>query len=169
MAEIRLDINARDNATPAIDSILDAFRSGVREIEKTRRIDLDERPALAAIGSVKRAIESIPDVTYKDMVVRVKTQASPIRPFSEGMDYVEGRLRALPSGTEHTIRVRGHDAWSVQGTGPARPDSYNFSPTVNLSVSGGGASGSGLARDIDRELASLWRTNRSELRRAVTT
>jgi DNA repair ATPase RecN len=132
-------------------------------------LNIDASQALAAVSAVKKRIDSIPDVSVKTLIMRVVTQASPVRPFSEGMDYVEDRLRKLPSGTDYTVRVRGHDSGKPLPAPTASSAGVSFSPTMHVHVSGAGASsGRALAREMDRALSDLWRTNRSELRRTMT-
>ncbi|MDP3013085.1 MAG: hypothetical protein Q8M92_02500, partial [Candidatus Subteraquimicrobiales bacterium] len=66
-------------------------------------IKVDNSQALAAVGEVKAKIDSIPDVTYKKIIMEVVTKASPERPFSEGMGYIEDRLGSLPTGGKYTM------------------------------------------------------------------
>lgn len=134
-------------------------------------LHLDTSNALSTVSALKARIDSIPDVSVKTVIVRVQTQASPVRPFSEGMDYVEERLRSLPSSTDHTIRILGQDipAASISTRQAAHSmEGVTFSPTMHVHVSGPVASsGRALAREIDQELSELWRSNRSELRRTM--
>jgi hypothetical protein len=170
MAEVKIDIRAKDEASPAFNSahegaarLLGKLRE-ISSISLKKRISLNVSQALSAARSVKSAIDSIPDVSTKTVILRYQTQASPVRPFSEGIEYIKRKMESLPTGSDYTMRWAQAPLSSSQSVAD-----NNFSPTINLTVSGSGAAntdGSSLARDIDRSLAELWRTNRSELRRA---
>ncbi len=184
MAEVKIDIKAQDNATPAFRSaqesasgLLDKLRA-LDAVSLNKRVDLDVSAALEGARAVGRAIDAIPDTSVKTVILRYQTQASPIRPFSEGIEQIKKKMEALPSGGDYTMRFgsgRG-GAGSPVPSGPGIVDKGGqvpFSPTINLTVtgSGGGMPGGatlarGLAKELDSALADLWRTNRSELRRA---
>ena len=184
MAEVKIDIKASDEATPAFNTaersasgLVDKLRE-LDSISLEKRISLDVGQALSGARSVREAIDAIPDMSVKTVVVRYQTQASPIRPFSEGIEYIKKKMESLPSGGDYTMRFgsgRGGTGSPVP-SGPGIVDKGGqvpFSPTINLTVTGSGAAsteGATLAREIAKELdsalADLWRTNRSELRRA---
>jgi hypothetical protein len=145
---------------------------------KSKRLALDVSEALSGARQVRGAIDAIPDVTYKDVVIRSKTMASPVMPFGEGLEHIKRKMESLPSGGDYVIRIRpGHapgaavDSRSspgpvAQGGAGLADSSITFSPTIN--VNGAGGDGRALARDLDLELARMWRYGRSELRKAVT-
>ncbi len=159
------------NTSKAIEKA-NHLKEVIDNIDFYRAFNIDNSQALDAIAAVRSAINAIPDVTYKDLVYRVKTQASPIRPFSEGMEYVRQKLESLPTGSDYTVRFRDSartGAPMAQAGSGGNSSGASFNPTINLSLTGGTASSGGsIARELDQGLADLWRTNRSELRRAMT-
>ena len=176
MAEVKIDIKASDEATPAFNSaersasgLVDTLRE-LDSISLEKRISLDVGQALSGARSVRDAIDAIPDTSVKTVVVRYQTQASPIRPFSEGIEYIKKKMESLPTGGDYTMKF-GRGTGSPIPSGPGIVDKGGlvppFAPVVNLTVNGGGMpEGATLAREVDLALADLWRTNRSELRRA---
>lgn len=148
--EFKVDAGA---ASEAVKSITDE----VEKLITTKTLSLDVADALEGARQVREAIDAIPDVTYKDVVVRYQTQASPVMPFSEGMDYIERRMAALPAGGTYTLRP---------DVAPLGGGNVTLSPTININGVEG-REGRSLARDVDLALADMWRTNRSELRRAM--
>ena len=177
MAEVKIDIKASDNATPAFKAaeesasgLLETLRA-LDAVSLDKRVDLDVSGALEGARAVGQAIDAIPDTSVKTVILRYQTQASPIRPFGEGIEHIKKKMESLPTGGDYTMRFRG-GAGSPVPSGPGIVDKGGqvpFSPTINLTVTGSGtagADGATLARELDRALADLWRTNRSELRRA---
>lgn len=63
----------------------------------TRDIQMEINKALDAIDIVEHRLAAIPDVTVKTLVIKTMTEASPRRPFTEGMRYIEDKIRGLPS------------------------------------------------------------------------
>ena len=178
MAEVKIDIMASDEATPAFNTaersasgLVEALRE-LDSISLEKRISLDVGQALSGARSVRDAIDAIPDSSVKTVVVRYQTQASPIRPFSEGIEYIKKKMESLPTGGDYTMKFGRFGAQGVQGgQNPTRQERGGlvppFAPVVNLTVNGGGMPvGTALAREVDLALADMWRTNRSELRRA---
>lgn len=153
---------------------LDVLNSQVESIDLQLKTDkkliIDTDKAKADVERVKKLIDSIDGTTYKQVIVEFKTKASPVRPFSEGMDSIEGRLNSLPKGSSYTIGIS--TGQQVSGIGVAyqregerkpapAPTGATFAPVINVS---GGPSA---ARDIDHGLADLWKTRRSKLRAAM--
>jgi hypothetical protein len=158
-----LDVSSAAGALARINAAIDS-------LESTKSLRLDATQAMAAALRVQAAIDSIPDVTYKTVIVRYQTMASPLMPFTEGIRHIRSMMESLPTEGAYTVRVRGT---------PSRPEGtsrgitevrqgISFAPTIDIhSGGGGGGDGRALARDVDRELARMWRYNRSELRRAM--
>ncbi len=179
MAEVKIDILAQDNATPAFNSaeqsasgLLETL-SALEAVSLDKRVGLDVSGALEAARAVEQAIDAIPDMSIKTIVLRYQTQASPIRPFGEGIEQIKKKMESLPTGGDYTMRIGSGRQGGPLSREAETPSSGRglvppFAPVVNLSVNGGGSmpEGATLAREIDMALADLWRTNRSELRRA---
>ncbi|GAB4389053.1 MAG: hypothetical protein Kow0025_12060 [Thermodesulfovibrionales bacterium] len=146
-------------------------RAAVYSLDLSRALDLDVSEALGAASQVKRLLDSIPDVTVKTVVMEFKTQASPVMPFSEGIRHIRAMMESLPTGGDYTMRVSGLDGVRARateaprGAGASGAGHVTYAPTIN--IRGAGGSGPGLAREVDAELARLWRYGRSELRRAM--
>lgn len=179
------------DVAPAIESLrkLQAEADAL-DLNKTLFVEVSE--ANANIRSVKAWLDSIPDVTVKTLLIKTVMQASPVRPFTEGADYVERRLRELPRESSFRVKVTQAVAGELSPSALGTPlgsvtaasarysqgvvNNVTFSPSINVSAAGGtgaGASSSSssgvtLARQVDRALADLWSTNRSALRRAMT-
>ncbi|GER92690.1 hypothetical protein A45J_0408 [hot springs metagenome] len=66
-------------------------------------IKLDNSAAKAAIEEIKAGIQSIPDVTYKKVIVESYTKASPERPFTEGIEYMKGKMDELNTTAKYTM------------------------------------------------------------------
>ena len=183
MAEVKIDIKASDNATPAFraaeesaSGLLGALRA-LDAVSLDKRVDLDVGGALEGARAVVQAIDAIPDTSVKTVILRYQTQASPIRPFGEGIEQIKKKMESLPSGGDYTMRFGSgrQQNWGANSSPAPAQDRRGlvplapFSPTINLTVTGSGTAstdGTSLAREIDHALADLWRTNRSELRRA---
>ena len=176
MAEVKIDIKASDNATPAFNSaeqsasgLLETL-SALEAVSLDKRINLDVSGALEAARAVEQAIDAIPDMSIKTIVLRYQTQASPIRPFGEGIEQIKKKMESLPTGGDYTMKFgpQGGGENSSTASFPNGRGLAPFAPVVNLLTNGGGGmpEGATLAREIDQALADLWRTNRSELRRA---
>ncbi|MDA8168681.1 MAG: hypothetical protein M0Z59_03155 [Nitrospiraceae bacterium] len=121
MAEIKLTIEAEDRASDvfmAVAGAVDNIGSAVSDaalrtgslgdaldalpLSKTLYLDVSE--AVQAASAVSAALESIPDISYKDVILRYFTQASPVMPFSEGMEMIGLKMKSLPVETTHTVR-----------------------------------------------------------------
>ena len=81
------------NALASISTVVDDLES-IPDI--TREINMEIAAALDAIDTVEHKLASIPDVTVKTLVMKVETEASPRRPFSEGMKYIKEKIEDLP-------------------------------------------------------------------------
>ena len=147
-------VGSLKNQLSGLDSLLD----------KTLSITIAQ--AIRNTGEVKTALASIPEVTYKDVVVRYQTMASPLRPFTEGMEYIRKKMESLPVESTHTIKYGDLPASTSPEKGGAPARNVHFAPTINITAAGG-RDGGALAEEIDRALADRWRYNRSELKRAM--
>ena len=198
MAEVKIDITAKDRTDAAFSAVerhveslakvagsleerLSGFgpgidvsgalraigevRSAVDSLSLAGAFVLDVSQALAAASAVKASIDIIPDVTVKTVVLDFKTQASPVMPFTEGIRHIRSMLESLPKEGSYTVKASGLPGRAAAGGGGARH--VTFSPTINIRGAGGGTGGE-LARELDAELARLWRYRRSELRRAMS-
>ncbi len=176
MAEVVINIKAEDAATPVIEAIsatLDALGAGLAAMDSglSKTLTLDVSGALYGAAEVASAIGAIPDVTEKSVVIEYQTMASPVRPFTEGIAYIKDKMDSLPTEGSYTVKY-ATDGSPAQGQPnvPAQPGPVTFSPVINVNAQAGGAAAdaASLARSLDEELARMWRTNRSELRRAAT-
>lgn len=182
-------------ALGAVGAIADAIGS----LPSGRTLALDVSDALAGAGAVRAAIAAIPDVSEKTVIVRYMTQASPVRPFTEGIEYVRQKMSSLPTEGSYTVKYTsegkpapGSTAMPAQPAAPvvhpmtiaqAAPypqpappvvrEALTFAPVVTINATVGNAAHepaeahAALARRIDRALAELWRSGRSELRRTA--
>lgn len=144
---------------------LSSIEDGIKGLDPMldKSVSLDNASALAAAGDVMAAIAAIPDVSYKQVIVQYMTQASPVRPFSEGMEYIKQKMQSLPSESAHIVKYEGHDGQS-QPSG-AMSQSIAFSPVINISSAA--STGRAMAEELEAAMADRWRYNRSELRRAI--
>jgi hypothetical protein len=158
-----LDVSSAALAMAGINAAADT-------LEGTRSIHLDAAQAMAEAIRVKAAIDAIPDIAYKTVIVRYQTMASPLMPFAEGIRHIRSMMESLPTEGTYTVRFGGAPARTegLSATGQRgfeTRQNISFAPTINIHSSGG--EGRALASEIDRELARMWRYNRSELRRAM--
>ncbi len=169
MAEVKIDITASDFATPVVGKIVGRVQKILDSLTLDKTLSLNVSQALSAVSAVKTALASIPEVTYKDVVVRYQTMASPLRPFTEGMEHIRKAMEALPVESTHTIKYGGLPASISPGKGGARArDVYvHFAPAISITAAGG-RDGGALADEIDRALADKWRYDRSDLKRAMS-
>jgi len=171
----KLSLTMGLDASAAVASV-QGVADAVAALNTSAAFQMDATQAVAAVAEVRAALDAIPDVTYKSVVMQYMTQASPVRPFTEGMQHIRQMMDSLPTETTHTIKyanqLAGQPASSTgaasQRGGVLAPVSFAPSISINLTSSGGTVDGATLARDLDRELASLWKSNRSELRRAAS-
>ena len=98
-AEIKTWDKVKESALSAMDLIKDKIAE--LPAEKKFKIDADE--ALRTVREVQRKIDEIPDITRKKVIVEAYTKASPVRPFSEGIDYMMERLDSLSGSGEFTV------------------------------------------------------------------
>jgi hypothetical protein len=171
--EIKTRLDEPFTVTIKTEESLEAVKNITGELSKldaTKTLDLDASSAVQAVNEAKAAIDAIPDVSYKTVIVQYKTQASPVMDFSEGMAYIEERMASLPAEGTYTVNYENVPARGavsdVQAPGGTARN-ISFSPTIQI-TSIGGKSGGELAAELDRALAEKWRYNRSELRRAMT-
>lgn len=158
-------IVSADSAIADVDR-LSSLLEGL-DLQKTLTLEVDD--AIAGAGAVRAAIDAIPDVSYKEVIVQYKTQASPVRPFTEGIEYIRSMMESLPRESSHTVRYSSAEGASARTASGASTGAASFSPSINITMAGGGSTdGASLARQIDAELARLWKYNRSELRRIAT-
>jgi hypothetical protein len=163
--KLSLDVSDAKGAVGSLDADLDS-------LALAKAFELDVSDALRDAADVKAAIDEIPDVSYKTVVVQYQTQASPLMDFTEGMDYIEERMESLPSEGTYTVHYEGITDHRVANTGnkgasaPGVQQSVSFAPTIQITGTGG-KSGRELVGELDRALAQMWRYNRSELRRAM--
>jgi hypothetical protein len=75
-----------------------------------KSLNLDISDALEAVDRVKGALASIPETTFKKVVVEYKTKASPVMPFTEGMAHIREMMESLPRGQDYVIDFQGLDA-----------------------------------------------------------
>jgi hypothetical protein len=161
LSSIEQDVNAMKEQFSSLDPQLD------------KQLTIDTTDVPFAVASVQSYLDSIPDVTVKKVIVQMYTQASPVRPFGEGMAHVRRELESLPQGQDFTLKFNRRSAQLpaglYSGGGGGAPATTaagaSFAPVININGAQGG--GREMARDLDRELARLWRTRRSHLREAM--
>jgi len=156
------------DAAAAVEAIRGVAAEAAK-LEASKVLTFDVSGALAGVWRIKAAIDSIPDITTKTVIIKYKTQASPVMPFSEGIRYIKEKMNSLPRGGDYIFRDRkvGTSSDYQTNTMVRSPRQITFSPTINVH----GASDQRsvvLARELDLELARMWRYKRSELRKAVT-
>jgi TP901 family phage tail tape measure protein len=71
----------------------------------TKHLNIDIGNSLNNIELVKSRLDDIPDEIHKTLILDVKTKASPVLPFSEGMDRIEKRIDDLPIDRELLLRM----------------------------------------------------------------
>lgn len=158
-----LEIDVDTGALDSLSSELSGLDAGL-----SKNLSLDVSDALTGAVSVMSALDAIPDMTQKTVVIEYQTMASPVRPFTEGIGYIKDKMESLPTESTHTIRyegVSGGTSGSASSVGSS--SNISFSPTITISPQAGSGSGAELARALDGELARMWLGNRSELRRAI--
>jgi hypothetical protein len=149
---------------------IDKVQSAIEALDTAKALSLDVSGALSAAASVQAAIDSIPDVSYKTVIIQYQTAASPVMDFSEGIQYIRERMEALPTEQQYTVKAEGlpmSTGAAVASAATGGTQNVTFLPTINIS----GTSGKGgreLADELDRALADKWRYNRSELRRTMS-
>jgi hypothetical protein len=72
-------------------------------LDLARSFVLDVSGALRGAEALRVAIEAIPDVTRKTVILEYKTMASPVRPFSEGMEHIRRMMESLPSESSAAV------------------------------------------------------------------
>lgn len=182
-AEIsRMDALLKDEKTLAInaeaakadmDILLNNVVQTDEAIKAQHDFKLETAAAEAAAKDLRTKVDALfpPEGLHRVVVIEYKTQASPIRPFTEGMEDIKKRMESLPTGSTYTARVTGLD--SVGSTSQkSSTGGVTMNPVFNLTVSGSGGSASGSgssgsAKDLDKQLADLWNSKRSQLRQAM--
>jgi hypothetical protein len=113
----------------------------------------------------------------REVIIEYKTKASPVRPFSEGMDAIEARMNSLPTGGSYTIGVGGLP--SGASFAPVRPAATLGNGSLAAGAGAGAvgapgvsvtihvAGGPNAAKEIDGHLADLFSSNRSKLKTAM--
>jgi len=151
-----------------IESSLDELNfleNKIKEMDnQTLKLFLDTSQAISAAEDARFWVDMLFPETgiHKYIYLHYETVASPPMPFSEGMDYIESRINALPKESTHSIKYSGLDQSGKAGGGGGN---FVFSGTININGAGGNAST--LVNEIEKELANRWRYGRSELKRAM--
>ncbi len=128
-------------------------------LKDQRILDVDTSAAVDSVKYLKDQIDAIPDISHKTVIIHYKTQASPIMPFSEGIRHIKSMMESLPERGQY-VAAFGNQA---RGSGGAQAGgSVTIAPTIHINGAGGDAKS--LAKSIDRELTSLWKYRRSNLR-----
>lgn len=125
-------------------------------------VEVDE--ALENLKKVRDEIEAMRQLLKKDAEFNVNAflTASPTLPFSVGVEGMAKRLQSLPTVGKFNV-IAGGASGRSGGTSSTTTNTTN-SATLNASIAaGGGAS----AKKIDRDMAALWKSNRSALKRAM--
>jgi hypothetical protein len=107
LAEPHLKLDALNADLREIEN---AMKSTSTVIERQRQVVIDNEQAKRAVGEVKIFLDSIPDVTYKTVIVEYKTKASPVMPFTEGMAHIREMMDSLPRGQDYVIDFKGLEA-----------------------------------------------------------
>lgn len=101
-----------ENAMAKAQEMIEHYRQQVLDLgnefisaqgKAALEIKLDNSAAKAAIEEIKAGIQSIPDVTYKKVIVESYTKASPERPFTEGIEYMKGKMDELNTTAKYTM------------------------------------------------------------------
>lgn len=168
--EKTLNLNA-EAAKIDIARLVDDVAVADAAIKAPRDFELDTAKATEEATLLRKKVDALfpPEGLHRVVVIEYKTKASPVRPFSEGMDDIKRRMESLPTGGAYTLQVGG-----VGGTGLGAPAgsrttgaaSGGNSFVANITVAGG-QGGSGTAKEIDATLADLWTSRRSRLRAAM--
>jgi len=87
--------------------------------------------------AVKDALDSIPDETNKEVIIEFQTKASPIMPFTEGMNKIKQMMTSLPTGSDYTVKFgQLANDWQRYAGGAAELKSYKFGSLNGLSYEG---------------------------------
>jgi hypothetical protein len=169
--EVSLEKRLNIDTVQAVEAI-DGLGASLASIDMDKTLCLDTSAAIVGALQVKSAIDAIPDIQYKTVIVQYKTQSSPVRPFSEGMEYIRKKMESLPVETRHVIRYGSDTAAPALSPVPSDVRQQQAAPVFAPAITVNAAQGQNaeaLARDLERALADRWRNNRSELRRAMAT
>ncbi|MBI4822644.1 MAG: hypothetical protein HY805_00210 [Nitrospirae bacterium] len=91
-----------------------------------------------------------------DMVIKYMTLASPIKPFSEGIEYIRSKMESLPIESTHIIR---HDVKADNAVNQGLTVNYNPQITINTLSSN--------IRELERVLSERLSYERGELSRTL--
>jgi uncharacterized phage infection (PIP) family protein YhgE len=149
--EFKLNTAGAISALRELKSAIDRISSPIERLLKVNAYD-----ALLSIGRVKSALDSIPDIIYKTVVIQYKTQASPVMPFSEGMEMVRKKMESLPAFTAHTVRFSASPL-NLRGDRGGLPVSVHFG---DIHINGSGDGGR-IAADFQKKLADDIESGRS--------
>jgi len=107
------------------------------ELAKQRILMIDTSKATQNIRNVVSELKAIPPVTYKSVVVEYFTKASPIVPFTEGMNKIKQMMTSLPTGSDYTVKFgQLANDWQRYAGGAAELKSYKFGSLNGLSYEG---------------------------------
>jgi len=73
------------------------------ELAKKKKLTVDTEEAVTSVQKVKSAIDAIPDVTTKTVIIETYTKSSPLRPFSEGIEYMKNKIKSLSQSLQTTF------------------------------------------------------------------
>jgi methyl-accepting chemotaxis protein len=94
MTALNLEIDP--SAIKGIEELNASITGLKKEIETPYAFCLDVSQAVKAVSEVNSAIASIPDVTVKTVILQYQTQASPLMPFTKGIDHIKELMESLP-------------------------------------------------------------------------
>ena len=79
------------------------LNNAIANLSKEIILTVNTDEAMTAVKELKSEIDSIPDVTYKKVIIQTFTESSPIRPFSQGIEYMQEKLNSLSGRGEFTM------------------------------------------------------------------
>ncbi|MBI5634855.1 MAG: hypothetical protein HZA15_15415 [Nitrospirae bacterium] len=108
LAQLKIYTEQLSTAMSKASEMVEHYKTQIIELDtelsRQRILTIDAGSAKQAISEVQAALASIPDITYKQVIVQYFTQASPVRPFTEGMQHIAAMMDSLPTESRHTVK-----------------------------------------------------------------
>ncbi|MDO8282702.1 MAG: hypothetical protein Q7U10_08820 [Thermodesulfovibrionia bacterium] len=142
-------------------------------LQMNKTLTVDTAGAVMQVNSLKGAIASIPDITYKQIIITTAGGASSGDGFQSDSSMSGFHPQPLATGTPY-VKKEGlfylHVGEAVtpasMNNNNSRKTTINFSG-MNININGANKDGKQLAREIDEEMADMVKNERSRLAKAL--
>lgn len=161
--ELESIVTAMKSAKTEIATLQTQIDNMAAALEEDKEYNLDAKDAIKELKKLEKEIERINKLIEEgaEYNITATTTSSPKRAFTEGIEYMTKKLESLPTSGEYNIQA---SVAGSSGSGSSTTTNNSSALTLNVTVSG---SGTVSAKKLDKELAALVKSKKSELRKEM--